>query len=45
MITTHSQIESTVLKYKKGKLIFPTDFRGMGTEAAIKMIYMIPKLI
>lgn len=34
---THSEIENTLKRKKKGNLIFPTDFRGMGSEAAIKM--------
>ena len=36
MITTHSQIESTLSKRKAGDIIFPTDFRGKGTQVAIK---------
>ena len=34
---THSEIENTLKRKKKGNLIFPTDFRGVGSEAAIKM--------
>lgn len=37
MSTAHKQIEQAVRKHKKGELIFSTDFRGMGSEAAIKM--------
>lgn len=33
----YKQIEEAVREHKKGELIFPTDFRGMGSEAAIKM--------
>ena len=37
MATTHSNIESNIRKLPGGELLFPTDFRGKGTEAAIKM--------
>lgn len=37
MSKTHSEIESRLRKKKRGNLIFPTDFRGLGSEAAIKM--------
>ena len=37
MGNTHAEIENTLKKKKKGNLIFPTDFRGVGSEAAIKM--------
>jgi len=36
MEKTHTHIEHSISKKKKGELIFPTDFRGQGTEAAIK---------
>lgn len=36
METVHKIIEHSISRKKKGELIFPTDFRGMGTEAAIK---------
>lgn len=36
MITTHAHIETAISKRKPGELIFPTDFRGKGTEGAIK---------
>lgn len=36
MEKTHSYIEKIISKKKGGELIFPTDFRGMGTEGAIK---------
>jgi len=37
MATTHSNIESRIKSYKPGEILFPTDFRGDGSEAAIKM--------
>ena len=37
MATTHSSIESNIRNLPGGELLFPTDFRGKGTEAAIKM--------
>jgi hypothetical protein len=37
MATTHSSIESNIRSLSGGDLLFPTDFRGKGTEAAIKM--------
>ncbi len=36
MEKAHTHIEHSISKRKKGDLIFPTDFRGQGTEAAIK---------
>jgi hypothetical protein len=36
MVKAHTYIESIVLRKKDGELIFPTDFRGKGTEDAIK---------
>lgn len=36
MEKAHTHIEHSISKKKKGELIFPTDFRGQGTEAAIK---------
>jgi len=36
MQPTHTSIDSLISKSKPGKLVFPTDFRGMGTEDAIK---------
>lgn len=36
MKKTHTYIEDSIAKKKQGDLIFPTDFRGSGTEAAIK---------
>lgn len=35
-MATQSDIESALSRRKKGELVFPTDFRGMGTESAIK---------
>ena len=35
--SVHQQITQIVKKAKPGKLLFPTDFRGKGSEAAIKM--------
>lgn len=37
MTTTHSNIERNIRKLPGGELLFSTDFRGKGTEAAIKM--------
>jgi len=37
MKNTHAYINSSVSKRKPGELIFPRDFRGKGTEGAIKM--------
>lgn len=37
MNNVHKHIEHSVLRRKKGDLIFPTDFRSTGTQAAIKM--------
>jgi len=36
MEKTHTYIENIVLRKRGGELIFPTDFRGKGTEDAIK---------
>jgi hypothetical protein len=36
MEKTHTHIENIILRKKGGALIFPTDFRGKGTEDAIK---------
>jgi hypothetical protein len=36
MEKTHTYIENIINKKKEGELIFPTDFRGRGTEDAIK---------
>ena len=36
MEKAHTYIEHSISKRKKGDLIFPSDFRGQGTEAAIK---------
>lgn len=36
MIKTHTHIENVIFRRKGGELIFPTDFRGIGTEDAIK---------
>lgn len=33
---THTHIENSIVRKKGGELIFPTDYRGRGTEAAIK---------
>lgn len=37
MESTRHQIENKLKHVKPGKIIFPTDFRGLGSEAAIKM--------
>lgn len=36
MKSTHSYINTLISKRKPGDLVFPTDFRGKGTEDAIK---------
>ena len=36
MENVHKHIEHSVSRRKKGYLIFPTDFRGKGTQTAIK---------
>jgi len=36
MEKTHSNIERLISRKKKGSLIFPADFRGLGTDSAIK---------
>lgn len=36
MEKTHTHIEHIISRKKKGGLIFPSDFRGKGTDAAIK---------
>ena len=36
MINTHKHIEHSVSRRNKGDLIFPTDFRGKGTQTAVK---------
>jgi hypothetical protein len=36
MVKAHTHIEHVILRKKRGELIFPTDFRGSGTEDAIK---------
>ncbi|TWI77958.1 Transcriptional regulator, AbiEi antitoxin, Type IV TA system [Lacibacter cauensis] len=37
MSNTHTSINNYLSKVKKGSILFPTDFRGLGTEGAIKM--------
>lgn len=37
MLSTHKNILSRIKKLPPGELVFPTDFRGLGSEAAIKM--------
>lgn len=36
MEKTHTHIEKAISRKRKGDLIFPTDFRGSGTDMAIK---------
>jgi hypothetical protein len=36
MMATHTAIEDNIKRYKRGELIMPSDFRGKGSEAAIK---------
>lgn len=33
----HSQISAKIARFARGKLIFPGDFKGLGSEAAVKM--------
>ncbi len=35
--STHQEITKIIKQTKPGKILFPTDFRGTGSEAAIKM--------
>jgi hypothetical protein len=37
MDNVHKHIEHSISRRKKGELIFPTDFRGKGTQSAVKM--------
>jgi hypothetical protein len=37
MNSIHKQIEHSIAKRKRGDLIFPTDFREIGTQSAVKM--------
>ena len=37
MASTHKDILTKIKKLPPGELVFPTDFRGLGSEAAIKM--------
>jgi len=37
MISVHSAVEKQIKNKKPGAIIFPADFRGLGTEAAVKM--------
>lgn len=36
MENVHKHIERSISRRKKGELIFPTDFRGKGTQTAVK---------
>ncbi len=36
MKTMHAKIKSLISNRKSGNLLFPTDFRGLGTDSAIK---------
>ena len=36
MENVHKHIEHSISRRKKGDLIFPTDFRGKGTQTAVK---------
>lgn len=36
MVNVHKHIEHSISRRKKGELIFPTDFRGKGTQTAVK---------
>lgn len=38
MISVHQHITAQLAKKKPGDLVFPTDFRGDGTEVAIKQV-------
>ena len=37
MESVHGSIELTLSSHKRGTIVFPTDFRGLGSEGAIKM--------
>ena len=37
MSNVHKHIEHSVSRRKKGSIVFPTDFRNKGSQAAIKM--------
>jgi hypothetical protein len=37
MESVHKHIEQRIKGFKKGQLVFSSDFRGIGTDAAIKM--------
>jgi len=37
MESVQRNIERIISRYKKGAVLFPSDFRGIGTESAIKM--------
>ena len=36
MATTHASIERNIKRHKRGELVFPKDFRGKGSDSAIK---------
>lgn len=36
MEKTHTQIKHSISRRKEGEVVFPSEFRGMGTDAAIK---------
>jgi hypothetical protein len=36
MEKTHTHIKSLIYRKKPGDLLFPTDFRGLGSDSAIK---------
>lgn len=36
-MSTHQHIVQRIAKIKAGKMLFPTDFRGLGADSAIKM--------
>jgi hypothetical protein len=38
MKTVHANIKWRVSRKKKGEIIFPTDIRGVGTEARLKSV-------
>lgn len=35
--SVHSRISRKIARFARGKLVFPSDFKGMGSEAAVKM--------
>jgi hypothetical protein len=38
MISVHEEIEARIKRRKKGDIIFQSDFRGLGTDAAVRKV-------